>query len=74
MIARKLGMRVSTQYDVGDEVLVRFLGMRPGRRRKQKYHRLLSCLPGRFTQSDQIAIATKSSLPLAKVAKVAGFH
>ena len=39
MIASRLGMRIPTEYRVGDEVLVRLPDIRPGRLRKQKYHR-----------------------------------
>ena len=50
MIARRLGMRIPTEYRVGDEVLVRLPNIRPGRRRKQKYHRLITSLQGKVVE------------------------
>ena len=52
MIARKLGVRIPTEYFVGDEVLVRLPDIRPGRRRKQKFFRLLTSLRGHVIEAD----------------------
>ena len=55
MIGRRLGLRVPTEYKVGDDVLVLFPAIRPGRRRKQQYHRFITSVPGRVVaaQPDQ---------------------
>ncbi len=51
MIARRLGMRVPTEYKVGDDVLVRFPAMRPSRRRKKQYHRFITSGPGKVVEA-----------------------
>ena len=50
-IARRLGMRVPTEYKVGDDVFVRFPAMRTGRRRKKQYHRFITSVPGKVVEA-----------------------
>ena len=64
MIARHLNARTPTEYHVNDEVLVRFPDIRPGRRRKQKYNRLITCLQGKVTAADPETTSIVSNLRL----------
>lgn len=60
MVARRFGMRQPTTYLVGDDVLVRTVGMQVGKRAKRNFRRL-KCYPGTVIEINESKFRYKVS-------------